>query len=91
VIFESGSQCPNCGRLDISLKINAGSPKRLQSYDHTTAGKADPGESRRADSSLNTGHSGHVDNDFATALACSMNNFANGPGARFFRVRMAIA
>ena len=35
--------------------------------------------------------SDHVDNDFDTALACSMNNFANGPGVRFFTVRMAIA
>lgn len=32
-----------------------------------------------------------VDNDFATVLACSMNNFANEPGVRFLRVRMAIA
>jgi hypothetical protein len=32
-----------------------------------------------------------IDNDLATALACSMNNLANGPQARFFSVRMAIA
>jgi hypothetical protein len=37
------------------------------------------------------GSEGHADNDFATALACSMNNLANGPGVRFFNVRMAIA
>jgi hypothetical protein len=38
-----------------------------------------------------SGHSDHVVNDFATALACSMNNCANGPGVRFFMVRIAIA
>jgi hypothetical protein len=52
----------------------------------TTSAKQMTRNSRRGESRRT-----QIDNDLATALACSMNNLANGPQARFFSVRMAIA